>query len=258
MASSTHPVTTRRPLRRGRLADEVRDAIVEDYIRAGRTAPGERLPSESKLCEQYGVSRVTVRAAIRSLQEAGIVTVRHGFGSTVLPGGTIHSGLDELCSFETFARASNTSIDTTDVEVTEGPADEALAGEFDLPVGTPLLTITRNKLHDGQSLGLIIDVLPQGVLPFETVVREFSDSVLDILLSHTEVGVEYSDCEIMPMVLDASLARRVGVARGTPVLYMEEHTRALDGRVVNLSRAWLLPEHFVFHLRRRRLSRGLR
>lgn len=258
MAAPTRPAVTRRPLRRGRLADEVRDAIVEDYIRTGRTPPGERLPSESELCEQYGVSRVTVRAAIRSLQEASVVSVRHGFGSTVLPGATIHSGLDELCSFETFARASNARIDSTDVEITEAPADEALAGELDLPVGTPLLTIARNKLHDGQKVGRIVDVLPEGVLPFQDVVDEFSGSVLDVLLAHTEVGVEYADCEILPMVLDAPLARRIGVARGTPALYMKEQTRAIDGRVVNLSRAWLLPEHFAFHLRRRRLPRGLR
>ncbi len=253
------PAAVRRHLRRGRLADEVRDAILEDYIRTGRIAPGARLPSESELCEQYGVSRVTVRSAIRSLQEASIVSVRHGFGSTVLPGeGTIHSGLDELCSFETFARASNASIDTADVEITEAPVDDERAREFDVPVGTPLLTIARNKLYAGKKVGRIVDDLPEGVLPFETVVREFNGSVLDILLAHAEVGVEYADCKILPVALDATLARSIGVARGTPALHLEEHTRTFEGRVVNLSRAWLLPEHFEFHLRRRKPPRSVR
>jgi GntR family transcriptional regulator len=260
MARQTSPPpAARRQLRRGRLADEVRDAILEDYIRTGRIAPGARLPSESELCSQYGVSRVTVRSAIRSLQESGLVNVRHGFGSTVLPGhGTIRSGLEELSSFETFARASNLSIDTADVEITQAPAEEELAGEFDIPVGSPLLTIARRKLYAGETVGRIVDHLPEGVLPFDVIVREFTGSVLDVLLSHPEVGVEYSDCKILPVGLDAALARQLGVRRGAPALYMHEHTRTSAGRVVNLSRAWLLPEHFEFHVRRRRSPGGVR
>ncbi|HEV7943394.1 MAG TPA: GntR family transcriptional regulator [Solirubrobacteraceae bacterium] len=251
--SSSPPTAARRHLRRGRLADETRDAILEDYIRSGRTPPGARLPSEGELCEQYGVSRVTIRAAIRSLQEAGIVNVRHGFGSTVLHGGsTIRSGLADLCSFETFARASNASIDTAEVEFTETTADEDLAREFEVPIGTPLLAVARNKLCAGEPVGRIVDQLPDGVLPFDVVRREFAGSVLDILLSYPEVGVEYADCEIVPVALDTALARQIGVPRGRPALKMFEHTRTAEGRIVNISSAWLLPEHFEFHLRRRR------
>jgi GntR family transcriptional regulator len=247
------PAPARRPLRRGRLADEVRDAIVEDYIRTGRVAPGERLPSESELCQQYGVSRVTVRSAIRSLQEASIISVRHGSGSTVLAGGgAIHSGLEELRSFENFARASNARIGTADIEITEAPASAEVAEELDVAAGTPLLTIARNKLYRGKKVGRIVDDLPAGVLPFETLKREFKGSVLDVLLAHAEVGVEYADCKLVPVALDTALARQLSVSRGAVALYLEEHTRTSEGRVVNLSRARLLPDHFEFHLRRRK------
>lgn len=250
---SSPPALGHRHLRRGRLADEVRDAVVEDYIRTGRVAAGERLPSETELCEHYGVSRVTVRSAIRSLQEAGIISVRHGFGSTVLPGGdTIHSGLEELRSFENFARASNARIGTTDVEITEASVGAEMAEEFAVAVGTPLLTIARNKLYRGKRVGRIVDDLPAGVLPFEVVKQEFKGSVLDVLLAHAEVGVEYADCKLMPVALDAALARQLSVSHGAAALYLKEHTRTSEGRVVNLSRAWLLPDHFEFHLRRRR------
>src|SRR5439155_14197305 len=48
--------------------------------RRGEYAAGERLPSERELVEAFGVSRVSVREAIRSLEALGQVTVQHGRG----------------------------------------------------------------------------------------------------------------------------------------------------------------------------------
>jgi DNA-binding FadR family transcriptional regulator len=57
------------------------EAIVEQIrtlIRTNRLVPGDRLPSERELCEQFGVSRVTVREALRVLEAGGLVEIRVG------------------------------------------------------------------------------------------------------------------------------------------------------------------------------------
>jgi GntR family transcriptional regulator, transcriptional repressor for pyruvate dehydrogenase complex len=57
------------------------EAIVEQIkslIRANRLKPGDRLPSERELCERMGVSRVTVREALRILEAGGLVEIRVG------------------------------------------------------------------------------------------------------------------------------------------------------------------------------------
>lgn len=59
----------------------VSQAIVDQIkalIRNGSLAPGDRLPSRRELCERFGVSRVTVREALRMLEASGLVTIRVG------------------------------------------------------------------------------------------------------------------------------------------------------------------------------------
>lgn len=58
-------------------------ASIESAIDEGRFKPGERIPSEEKLIEQYSVSRITVRRAIRELVEAGRLVKRAGKGTYV-------------------------------------------------------------------------------------------------------------------------------------------------------------------------------
>lgn len=52
-------------------------------ILGGRLAPGERLPGERELATKYGTNRNTLREAVRRLEQARLVTVRHGQGVTV-------------------------------------------------------------------------------------------------------------------------------------------------------------------------------
>lgn len=65
------------------LADSVFDQVTGQIL-AGELAAGQTLPSERKLCEQIGVNRGAVREAIKRLQQAGLVDVRHGGSTTVL------------------------------------------------------------------------------------------------------------------------------------------------------------------------------
>src|ERR1044071_6125081 len=71
-----------RPVRAGNAFEETVERLMQS-IRLGVVAPGERLPSERDLATRLGVSRVTVREAIRSLQENDYVESRRGrYGGT--------------------------------------------------------------------------------------------------------------------------------------------------------------------------------
>ena len=59
------------------IADHLRDAIGRS-----RLAEGEQLPSEAQLMEHYGVARMTIRNALRVLQDEGLTTAEHGRGAS--------------------------------------------------------------------------------------------------------------------------------------------------------------------------------
>lgn len=79
-------MTTPPVARYQQVADRLRDAIV-----AGDYPPGQALPSESVLAEQYGLNRTTINKAVRLLAAQGLVTVEHGRGAFVrIPRPVMH------------------------------------------------------------------------------------------------------------------------------------------------------------------------
>ncbi|MFO1061962.1 MAG: FadR/GntR family transcriptional regulator [Dongiaceae bacterium] len=70
------------PQRQAKLGDRLYEQIL-DRIVSGALPVGEKLPSESQLCELFGVSRPVVREALSRLQADGVVVSRHGSGSFV-------------------------------------------------------------------------------------------------------------------------------------------------------------------------------
>ena len=65
---------------------KIRDVVAErlkSYIVSEELAPGDRLPTETELAEQFGVSRLSLREATKSLEFLGIVESRTGVGLTV-------------------------------------------------------------------------------------------------------------------------------------------------------------------------------
>ena len=70
--------------REPRLSDKVAAMMLETIL-SRRLRPGDRLPSERELGEQFGVSRTVIREAVRELVAKGVIEVRSGSGLRVAP-----------------------------------------------------------------------------------------------------------------------------------------------------------------------------
>jgi DNA-binding FadR family transcriptional regulator len=85
----THPSTDAaagswRPKRSARLSADVASDVVDRIVR-GVLVPGSTLPNEAGLCEYYDVSRPVIREALKVVEQKGLIRIRQGDGTTVLP-----------------------------------------------------------------------------------------------------------------------------------------------------------------------------
>lgn len=254
MAEPESTAAARLGLRRQRrpLAYDVRDVIAREWIFNGGVAAGERLPSEHQLAERYGVSRVTVRAALHGLREAGLVSIRQGVGATVLPRSTsVSHGLDRLSSIDTFAREAGQRVDDIDLTAERIAATAEIAERLQVPEGHPVIEVKRVKCFDGDRAAWVIDYVPEGLLSYETLTSELAGSALDVLLNHAEIHVEYADAEYTPVKLPKAIAERLNAKAGALALFVDTVVWTADGRAADWAQVWLLPEHFRFVVRRR-------
>lgn len=107
----------------------------------GLYPPGSRLPSESQLCNKYGVSPMTVRRTVKILLDQGIVTTIRGSGTYVRPM-ELGSVTFQLSEFESLLKSSRKN-DVKILEVRLADADEITARKLSIDVGTRTIHIRR-------------------------------------------------------------------------------------------------------------------
>lgn len=178
------PATPRTLGARRRLPELLADGL-RSRIRDGEWQPGERLPTEAELVEEYGVSRSTVRQALTALQGQGLIASKHGKGTYLASGSGIHAGLQELSSITaTIAeRGHRAGMRYHHRRVRPATADER--DRFVLEDGAQVLDIQRRILADGRTVAYSYDVLPRWALPHGFVPVHLTGSVF-ALLADTE------------------------------------------------------------------------
>jgi GntR family transcriptional regulator len=136
-----------------RLENQLRESI-----RNGDLKPGNPIPPESHLCQQYSVSRTTVRQALSRLVYDGLIVRHRGRGSFVAEPRLEHSKPFLSFEEEMLARGATTGITLLDMrtEPVKGRAAEKLG----LPEGTAVMVLERLRFVNGQVVGYEIRYLP--------------------------------------------------------------------------------------------------
>ena len=123
-----------------------------------RMRPGDRLPSDTELCETYGVSRMTARNAMQRLADEGLVERRPGLGSFVAQPPA-HRRADRLMTFsrEMTRRGRVPSSRVLRTEVRPSSADEA--ARLTVVEGEPIVIVRRLRCADGEPIALETAIL---------------------------------------------------------------------------------------------------
>jgi len=160
---------------------QLKRRIIEDIARLGMR-PGDLLPGEHRLCEQFGVSRTVVRQALAQLEHQGIIERVKGKGTFVAHRKTAESLVHTLAGLyeEVASRGGHVHSEVRRQEI--APADDEVAEALDLAPGTPVVVIERLRYVDNEPWSWTTTYLPYeiGILVLD---RDLSDQSLYALLA---------------------------------------------------------------------------
>jgi len=215
------------------------------------TPAGERLPSEPHLAKELGVSRATLREAMRTFETQGLIRRRQGAGTFVVGQvPVLESGLELLESLETMARRLNLAVTVSDLHVEKLYADQELADGLKMPLATRLLSVRRVIRADSRPVAYLVDTLPEEFLSPEELPRKFNGSVLDFLIARGS-PLTVSRAEISATGATAEVARALEIQREDVLLKFTSQLYTADGSIVDYSVSNFIPGYFNFHVIRR-------
>ena len=216
-----------------------------------RTPPGQRLLSEPELAKELGVSRATLREAMRTFETQGLIRRRQGSGTFVVGKvQALDSGLEVLESLETMAKRLDLEVTVSDLYVEQVTADDELAINLDVGVGTSLLRVRRVVRADGRPVAYLVDTLPEDVLHIDDLPADFHGSVLDYLLGRGD-PLKTSRANVSAIGATAEVAKALEIQRGDVLLHFYSQLFDVNGRIVDYSLSYFIPGYFHFHVVRR-------
>jgi len=236
------------------LVDSAEEAL-RTWLSTGRHRPGERLPPEQELSGHLGVSRGTLRTALRRLEESGEIVRRQGSGTYVgrASAPSLDEGLEKLISYSELARSRGVRLELGELAIEERRLGSELGELFGREPDSRATTITRVVLMDGQPGSWMRDVVhPEVRLPSPARLRgslERGQMVLDVLLG-LGVAVAYNRSHIMARVITGrdQVGKALGVTETTAALEIEHVTCTADGAPVERSTDVFLPTSLDLHV----------
>jgi DNA-binding GntR family transcriptional regulator len=143
----------------------------ESAIRSGALKAGTRLDGEVQLAEMLGLSRPTVRAAFLYLAKKGLVVRKRGTG-TLVTARRINGDFELTSLYDELVAAGQTPA-TRVLRIETRPAsDQVAAAALRLTEGSPVMSLERLRLADGEPIALMHNYLPAGLVQLDVEMLE--------------------------------------------------------------------------------------
>ena len=215
----------------------IRYQEIAESLERGLAAGGgcaRAVPSEHELCERYGASRTTIRAALKQLQGRGLIERRQGQGTFYRPRH-IAKQLGSLVDFHTEACMAGRVPTTRVVSLVACTATADEAALFRQAAAAGLVHLTRLRSLDDEPAVLQRSRLGLATLG-EAVTADLENASLYRYLAECR-GVHVATVEetLEPWTVSAEEAAPLAIAPGTAVFRSQRVARNAEGLVVEVS-----------------------
>jgi len=218
---------------------------IERGIAEGRFVAGERLPGEIEIAEIYRVNRHTVRRALASLAERGVVRAERGSG-TYVEAPRLSYPLRDRTRFSEIVGAGGREPRGRLISAVEQPATRDLARQLGVKTGTPLIRVEALRSADRWPICIATSWLAAERFPETARIYRTTGSMTKVLRHHGIADYRRSTTRVTAAIVEASDAARLELALGRPVLVVDSTDVDPGGKPLLTSHARFAAERVEF------------
>jgi GntR family transcriptional regulator len=238
---------TRNPSLTEQVMLHIKERIAENGFEDGR------IPPETELASDLGVSRTTVRDALSRLEHEGTIYRKQGSGTFVNEQGLqIKSRLEEIWSYEQVLEDHGYTPSVRVLAETTVIPDSETANTLGLDEDDTVLVLEKLFLEDEEPVILAINCIPSSIFTDTEHSDDEMPPVYEFLERHTNRTLSYYFSEIIPVALDKELATKLGVVTGTLAISFDEIGFDQNNEPVVRATSYFRDDLLRFRLMRRR------
>lgn len=229
--------------------------FLREDICSGRYSPGEKLPSEDQLAREFSVSRVTLREALRVLEDDGLIVRRHGSGTFVRDQRAIPiQNLSAIVSISTIFKRAGLEDRFIKVTIRKAQADQRIAEKLQIATGLEVYEVERVRTHGDRPAIYSFDCFPASFVPAgrEAKLNEYIHSIYHFLSQVCGQTSDDGECTFKPIMGDKKLSSLLKVQPAAPLMYIETIDYNVEKKPILYSWSYYIPELFEFKAQRRR------
>jgi GntR family transcriptional regulator len=228
---------------RAPLYQQLRRAL-RGAIEDNRLAADEALPAERDLAAEFGVSRITVRKALDELVSEGLLTRRQGAGTFVAARGEarVEKSFSTLSSFSEDMISRGRKPESAWLSRTAGAVTPEEALTLGLSPGSLVYRFNRIRYADAEPMALEYSTIPGFCLPSELAVEESLYEALDCYSARPVRALQ----RLRAVLFTGEQAKLLGVAAGSPGLFIERRGFLKDGRPMEVTQSYYRGDAYDF------------
>lgn len=202
---------------------------IREQIESRGLAPGDRLPTERELVEEFGVARMTVRHALEVLQMEGLIERRRGrTGGTFLRSTPPVVELTRMDGLLPQLQQLGITVDCQVHRASSVPAENGVAEALGITPGAPVFRIVRVHSVEGTPMILEKTHLPEERVP-GLLTADLSRPMPELLSAHWNLHPVHKTETIIPGVASAWEQETLGIVGNQPLLRICRTTTTGDG-----------------------------
>ena len=225
---------------------------IQEAIKQGTFLPGSQLPPEMELLQMMGISRTTLREALRILEEQRFIRKRRGLGTFVMERAIVKDmsetfGITEMISHAGYKPG------TREFSIYLDQASKTLAEKLGMEDDSKIIVIERVRTANNTPIVWTRDILPQDYLGDWMPNQQDLDgvSLYECLERYTNIRIISGMASFSPVQANKEIAEKLSIQRNTLLLLIEQVDSDQDQRPVLYSAEYHLKDKFNFIVHRK-------